>query len=131
MDARGEETVSRKTKIRRIIFGYVLPIVLGAILVTDSVIQQAKLEKKLDREELLKETSGIITAISKAGKGSFKINICRPDGITDSVYVQGLGDKKDDILVNDSIVKKRGHFVYEIYRKKESVWVPHYSKKYY
>lgn len=130
MDARGEETVSRKTKIRRIIFGYVLPIVLGAILVTDSLIQESKRARQRDREELLKETSGIITAISKAGKGSFKINICRPDGITDSVYVQGLGEKKDDILVNDSVVKKRGHIVYEFYRKKESAWVPQYSKKY-
>lgn len=86
-------------------------------------------ENKDNREELLKETSGIITAISKAGRGSYKINICKPDGISDSIYVLGLGETDDDILVNDSVVKKQGHCVYEIYRKKESAWLPQYEKE--
>ena len=59
--------------------------------------------------------SGVIFQIKASGKGSYQIYIMER-GVPKTFYLLGLGEKKDDILVSDSIVKNSNDKTYYFYR---------------
>lgn len=74
------------------------------------------------REDYYSEANGVISSISNAGKGSKKI-VLRQDNKTNvSIYFLGLGEKENDIIVNDSVFKKSEDVYYYIYRKDSLVY---------
>ena len=120
---------NNKSRFWKIFLGYIVPLSLFIFFIIWHENDQRIISLRDDTAELKLETSGLITSISKAGKGSYEIIICCTNGEADTLGFSGLGDHPADILVNDSIVKKKGHCSYLIYQKTDTGYCLKFTKE--
>ena len=114
-----------KEKIKKSLIPILICIILFPSLIIYSIIK----DNETTQDKYDQELNGIISSISLGGKGSYKIDVKQQQKKNDSVYFLGLGYKAGDILVNDSIAKKKNDRMYYIYRKKEKNYYLVYIKE--
>lgn len=94
-----------------------IPIVFMIIAFPIIIIYFVGTNNEVTQKQYDQEVNGIITLIRPAGKGAYKLYVKQQNEKDIDVQLSGLGSKEDDILIYDSISKKRKDTKYYIYRK--------------
>ncbi len=96
----------------------IIPIAFVIVLFVCIMIFNVSNDKKIYKEDYNQKLEGIISEILPGGKGSYKVTVTSWNGSIAVVYLSGLGEERDDILVKDSIYKEGNSDQYYFFRKK-------------